>query len=37
MDYTKVCQGWIYCIINKVNGKKYIGHYVNDVSWGEEG
>lgn len=25
MDYSQVCQGWIYYIRNKVNGKMYIG------------
>ena len=25
IDYSQVCQGWIYCIINKINGKMYIG------------
>ena len=25
MDYSQVCQGWIYTITNKVNGKMYVG------------
>lgn len=29
MDYTNVCQGWIYCIENKTNNKKYIGQTDN--------
>lgn len=29
MDYTKICQGWIYCVVNKINGKKYIGQTID--------
>lgn len=25
MDYSNICQGWIYTITNKVNGKIYVG------------
>lgn len=25
MDYSQICQGWIYTITNKVNGKMYVG------------
>ena len=25
MDYSEVCQGWIYIITNKVNGNMYVG------------
>lgn len=25
MDNSEICQGWIYCIQNKINGKMYIG------------
>lgn len=25
MDYSNICQGWIYTITNKVNGKMYVG------------
>lgn len=29
MDYSKICQGWIYTITNKVNGKMYVGKTVD--------
>ena len=29
MDYSKVCQGWIYTITNKVNGKMYVGKTID--------
>lgn len=29
MDYSQVCQGWIYTITNKVNGKMYVGKTVD--------
>ena len=29
MDYSQVCQGWIYTITNRVNGKMYVGKTVN--------
>ena len=29
MDYSQVCQGWIYYIKNTINGKMYIGKAVN--------
>lgn len=29
MDYSQVCQGWIYTITNKVNGKMYVGKTIN--------
>ena len=29
MDYSEVCQGWIYSITNKLNGKMYIGQTVS--------
>lgn len=29
MDYSQVCQGWIYAITNKVNGKMYIGKTID--------
>ena len=36
MDYSEVCQGWIYCITNKVNNKKYIGKTNNIARRNEE-
>lgn len=29
MDYSQICQGWIYYIKNKINGKMYIGRTNN--------
>lgn len=29
MDYSQVCQGWIYTITNKVNGKMYVGKTID--------
>jgi group I intron endonuclease len=29
MDYSQVCQGWIYTITNRVNGKMYVGKTVD--------
>jgi group I intron endonuclease len=29
MDYSQVCQGWVYTITNKVNGKMYVGKTID--------
>ena len=29
MNYTKICQGWIYIVKNKVNGKMYVGQTID--------